>query len=87
MRLIWLEAFLQVVEQDSFSAAGLSMGCDQSTITRYMNQLELWLGKVLLSNSVPVTLTDHGIEFVGIASEVLQLLNESRAKFKRVDKL
>jgi DNA-binding transcriptional LysR family regulator len=85
VRLIWLEAFVQVVEQDGFSAAGLSMGCDQSTITRYMRQLELWLGKVLLSNSVPVTLTDHGADFLETASEILRMLNDSRAEFKRLE--
>lgn len=45
LRLVWLEAFLEVTDKENVSAAARAMGVDQSTISRYMIALEEWAGR------------------------------------------
>jgi Bacterial regulatory helix-turn-helix protein, lysR family len=80
LRLIWLQAFLKLVECESQSMAGEQLGCDQSTISRYISRLEAWLGNELFKQLVPPVLSPHGKAFLPVAREVLQLLTDSRTQ-------
>ncbi len=79
LRLIWLEAFLLVAEHENYTEAAKAMGCDQSTVSRYVYNLEAWLHRVLTTHTLPFALTEHGRQFVSTAKEVRRLLNMSRA--------
>lgn len=79
LRIAWIEAFIEVAANGSFSEAGRAMGCSQSTVSRYVDSLERWLEKVLTNRDTPVELTGHGHEFLATSIEVMNLLNASRA--------
>lgn len=77
-RLIWLESFLAVVEHNSFTAAAKAIGCDQSTISRYVKDLEFWLAGDLFQFKTPVMLSDFGISFKDDAAQVVKLLESHK---------
>ncbi len=79
LRLWWLEAFLAVVDRRSFSSAAASLGCNQSTATRAISDLELWLGSQLFSCRAPLKISDEGEAFYKVAQEVVELLRASRS--------
>lgn len=78
-RLIWVEAFLEVASLESFTAGAHSMGVNQSTATRYVDQLERWLRKPLFTGDIPPRLTEEGEKFVEIARSVLMQMLDFRA--------
>ena len=77
-RLIWLKSFLAVVEHNSFSAAGKALACDQSTISRHVDDLEFWLGGDLFQFTVPVILSDFGMIFKDDAAQVVKMLESHK---------
>lgn len=83
LRIVWLEAFIQVVDNDKRTAAAAEMGIHQSTVTKHIQKLEQWLGggpsaMLMLDNMWPVTLTAEGEKFLPIARQVLELLRKAR---------
>ena len=80
LRTVWLEAFVKTVECAGHSAAAVCLSWDQSSVTRYVHQLETWLGKTLLVGLVPPKLTDDGAEFFSSSKRVLHALAKSRTK-------
>lgn len=79
VRIAWIEAFLMVVKYQSYSEAGKVLGCNQSTVSRYLIQLQNWMRKKLVSGYAPTTLTRDGEEFFPKAVEICRLLEESQA--------
>lgn len=78
LRISWLEAFVAVAQLQNYSEVARQMGCDQSTISRYIIQLQSWLRKELVTGYVPTVLTPDGEEFLPKAVEICRLLRESR---------
>ena len=83
MRLVWLEALVALAERESFTEAAKAIGKDQSSVSRYIDQLQRWLGKALIASHSPVTLTTEGASFLPIARQVIALLNGSRNENQR----
>ena len=75
-----LKFFSLVVESGSISAAALTGGCDASTISRRITQLEKSVGTRLFSRSGRgVTLTPQGQELLSYARQVASLIDSARA--------
>jgi len=67
-----LEAFVEVVEQQSFSAAGEKMGLAKSVLSRRVSQLEKRLGVKLLSRTTrKLSLTGAGEQLYQQSSELI----------------
>lgn len=79
LRLIYIESFLAVVDAKTFSAAAKSLDCNQSMVSRYIAELEMWLGYKLFSQHGPCVLNSDGEKFEVVAREVIQRLNDSRS--------
>ena len=75
-RLIWLQTFLASVEHGSISAGAEVVGCDQSQATRYIQDLETWLGRKFFT--FDTSLSIEGKEFHAVAQQVVALMYESR---------
>jgi len=80
MNLRWLEDFLAVCETRSFTEAAHSRFLTQSTLSKHMQALEVWLGVgALLDRSTnPVGITSAGLAFKETASQIVTLLNSAR---------
>lgn len=75
-----LKFFSLVVASGSISAAALSIGCDASTISRRITQLEKSVGTRLFSRSGRgVTLTQQGQELLHYAHQVTSLIESAQA--------
>lgn len=77
-RLIWIEAFLAAEKHGSISAAAMAMKCDQSGVTRYIADLETWLGTRLFSSKVPLKLSEEGDHFLDDAKTIVSMLYRHR---------
>lgn len=76
-----LEAFVEVVDQQSFSAAGEKMGAAKSVISRRVSELEGRLGAKLLNRTTrKLSLTSAGEELYQKASVLLTDLLEAEQK-------
>lgn len=78
MRLVWLIAFVAVAERESFTVAAKSIGKDQGSVSRYVDQLQMWLGKILVEFHTAVRLTPDGKAFLPIARQIIASLNDAR---------
>lgn len=78
IRVVCLEAFLAVSTFRSFTAAAAELGCDQSTISRLVDELERWLAMVLFETRDPPRLGSQGEAFLPKAKEIIRLLKECR---------
>lgn len=78
MRLVWLDAFVAVAERESFTDAAKTIGKHQGSVSRYIDQLQRWLGKTLIESYPPVKLTPEGKAFLPIARQVIALLSDAR---------
>jgi DNA-binding transcriptional LysR family regulator len=79
VRLVWLEAFVAVVDHGGYTAAAKVMGSNQSTVTRWVDGLERWLRKPLFISEFSSELSPHGVFFLEPARKTIELLNASRA--------
>jgi DNA-binding transcriptional LysR family regulator len=59
--------------------AAKQLGCHQASISRYLSDLELWLGKQLFTQKSPYLLTEEAEAFRATVTTVLRLMDESRA--------
>jgi DNA-binding transcriptional LysR family regulator len=78
LSLVWLKAFVAVAESGKRAAAAADIGVNPSSVSRYVQDLETWLGKALLDSSVPANLYPDGERFLSVAKEVIRLLEEAR---------
>lgn len=78
LRLEWVQTFLAVRVEGSFSAAARAIGCNQSTVSRSINQLSLFLGGKLFDGHTPPKPTALGLAFEPKAMEVLEWAVECR---------
>lgn len=85
LRLIWVQSFLAVIEHESFSAAAKVLGCNQSTVSRNVEHLELWLGADLFDFTLPLQLSDHGVMFKDVAVKMIDMLESCRTS-QRLDR-
>ena len=77
-RLDELEAFVKVVEQESFSEAGRQLGISKSYVSKQLSRLEDRLGARLLNRTTrQLTLTDVGAMFYERCVEVLSELEQA----------
>ena len=92
LRLIWLEAFVQVAESENISEAARELSCDQSTVTRHIQALQKWLGKKLIdpgkisdceNPGVNIGLTEDGLTFHELAVTVIEQLTAFRTEEAR----
>lgn len=87
-RLIQLSAFVATIEEGSFTAAGKVIGCDQSTVTKYVEQLGEWLETQLFWSGT-TQLTATGENFLPVAREVVRAMEEAKhniAQMKQVQR-
>lgn len=84
LQLVWLESFVKVARWGKRTAAAHDMGIEQSTVTKHIQKLELWLGgggvpparKLLISEGGK--LLPDGDKFQPVAEQILALLKEAR---------
>lgn len=79
LRLVWLETFLAVCEHGTYSKAAVQLGVHQTSVTRYMKALSVWLRSPLFLTYEPITLTAEGKAFVPVARDVCEKLQNCRA--------
>jgi DNA-binding transcriptional LysR family regulator len=79
MDLNQISVFLQVVEAQSFTAAGKALGVPKSSVSRSVAKLEQELGVELLKRTTrSLALTDAGQRYLTRAREAIQMLSEAR---------
>ena len=77
-RLIRIRAFLQVVETGSFSAASQRLGLSRAAVSKYVSQLEEFLGGRLLNRTTRhVSPTESGRIYYERCREILLNLEEA----------
>jgi DNA-binding transcriptional LysR family regulator len=80
MEIKWVQDFLCLARNGSFSRAAEERHISQSGLSRRIRALEAWLGVELIDRSVnPACLTEAGIFFRDHAEEVLHQLLDARA--------
>lgn len=96
LRLCWLEAFIEVAEEENISGAARELGIDQSTVSRYLQSLEKWLGKKLIvagkafdpqDARVSIGLTEDGLKFREIAARAVEDLKGFRTEKSKRDEI
>lgn len=92
LRLVWLEAFVQVADSENISEAARELSYDQSSVSRYMQALERWSGKELIVPSVisdpenpgvNVKVTSAGNELYVLAKPIIEQLTSFRTEEAR----
>ena len=79
MEIKWLEDFLSLAKTGSFSQSAVARNVTQSTFSRRIKALEIWLGVALVDRSTyPTRLTDAGMAFKNTAEEFLRELYRAR---------
>lgn len=83
MEIKWLEDFLCLAANRSFSRAAELRNVTQPAFSRRIRSLEIWLGCALLDRTrYPVTLTAEGRSFRETAEEVVRQLYQARANLQ-----
>ena len=84
MEIKWLEDFLSLAKTGSFSQSAIARNVTQSTFSRRIKALEIWLGVALVDRSTyPTKLTDAGVAFKSTAEELLRELYQTRDALRR----
>ncbi|WCE30835.1 LysR family transcriptional regulator [Vibrio sp. SCSIO 43137] len=82
MDIKWLDDFMALAELESFSAAAKARHVTQSAFSRRIQALEVWLGVPLFDRSThPITLTEHGKNFVQYAEKILETVRITKEDF------
>ncbi|WP_176083536.1 LysR family transcriptional regulator [Martelella sp. HB161492] len=83
MEVKWLEDFLALAATLNFSRAAEERHVTQSAFSRRIRQLEAWLGTTLVDRATyPSRLTDAGVRFLPVATQMLQDLYDVRKSFQ-----
>lgn len=80
VRIVWLQAAIEVAELKSRTEAAKRIGCTQPMIGRYLGHLEAWFGSPIFVSVTDATLTEEGERLIAIARQVLQLLESVAQK-------
>src|SRR5258706_876171 len=82
-----LKFFSLVVDLGSISAAALDCGCDASTISRRVTQLEQSVGtRLFIRGGRGVTLTPQGHELLNYARQVNSLIDSARVAISNINR-
>jgi DNA-binding transcriptional LysR family regulator len=80
----WLEDFVMLARERSFSRAAQLRHVTQPQFSRRIKALELWAGGDLVSRaSVPLTLTPAGEELLPVARRAVESLADARARIRQ----
>ena len=83
MELKWLEDFVALARNGSFSSAAVDRNVTQPALSRRIRALEGFLGATLADRSVfPVTLTHYGREFLPVAQQIIASTRAIREDFR-----
>ena len=83
MELRWLEDFLTLVDTRNFSRAAALRFTTQPAFSRRIKALEEWLGAPLFERAgQPVSLTEAGKQFRGVAEEIVRRLYQGREEVR-----
>lgn len=78
-RLIAMQVFVEVARRGSFTAASHELDLSRAMVSRYIAELESWLGARLLQRSTrSVTLTDAGANCLARCQQMLELAEQTR---------
>lgn len=76
-RLTAMQVFVEVAQSGSFSAAADKLDMSRAMVTRYVGELEQWLGARLLQRTTrSVTLTDAGENCLRRSQQMLALMQD-----------
>lgn len=79
VRLIWLEAFVEVARCRTYKEAGEKLKLDPTVIKKYILSLETWLQKTLHYRwEEKIQISEDGEEFLPKAKTIIELLDSSR---------
>lgn len=78
IRVFSLQVFVTVAEAGSYVQAAQKLGCDPSTVSREMTNLESWTHKLLFTLDTPRELTPEGHRLLPIAEDIVQQLETFR---------
>jgi DNA-binding transcriptional LysR family regulator len=85
-RLAAMRVFVEVAGSGSFSAAADKLDMSRSMVTRYVAELEEWLGARLLQRTTrSVTLTDAGEHCLRRSQQMLSLMQDVEQETSRHD--
>lgn len=85
MQLIWLQAFVTVVETGSVVRAAIQLGRPQSRVSAYLAQLEDDVGATLIDRGRrPLAPTVAGDLFLGHAREALRAIDQARVDLEHL---
>ena len=85
-RLAAMSVFVEVAGTGSFSAAADKLDMSRSMVTRYVAELEQWLGARLLQRTTrSVTLTDAGEHCLRRSQQMLSLMEDVEEETSRRD--
>ncbi|MGE0496465.1 MAG: LysR family transcriptional regulator [Ramlibacter sp.] len=77
----WLEDFVAMASERSFSRAAELRHVTQPQFSRRIRALELWAGADLVNRAgMPLELTEAGKEFLPVARRVVEALSDARAR-------
>lgn len=80
----WLEDFLMLARERSFSKAAALRYVTQPQLSRRIRSLELWCGAELVNrSSVPLSLTPEGDSLLSAARSSVQVLNDIRERIRQ----
>lgn len=80
----WLEDFVMLARERSFSRAALLRHVTQPQFSRRIRALELWAGADLVSRAgVPLSLTPAGEELLPVARRAVDSLTDARARIRQ----
>jgi LysR family transcriptional regulator, hypochlorite-specific transcription factor HypT len=79
----WLEDFIALARERSFSKAALTRHVTQPQFSRRIRALELWLGADVVNRAnVPLSLTDAGEQLLPIARNTVAALGDVQARVR-----
>lgn len=87
MEIKWLEDFLSLAKTGNFSQSAVARNVTQSTFSRRIKALEMWLGVALVDRSTyPTRLTEAGLAFKTTAEELLQRIYQDRHQLRQASR-
>ena len=78
-----MQAFIEVVEAEGFSAAARKLGRSKALMSKYVRELEDELGTLLLNRTTrKVQVTEHGRIFYESSTDVIAALDAAMGEAK-----